>query len=346
MMSAGGISTKVVKALPKTELHLHLEGSFSDLAQLELIRRRTGSYSNYSVGDLQGNYKYSGFQDFIRVWRWKNSFLREYDDFQYVSKDLVYQLAAVGVVYAEVHFSPGRFISSDKKLELAGIAEAIRSGFDAATECDVEVKLIVDVVRNNGPTIAQQILEELTCVISCAGIVAVGLGGNELAYPAEAFRPVFSEAERLGLGRVVHVGEVTGPESILNVVNHLSPDRIGHATSAGQSISAMEQLRGVPIEVCLSSNVATKTIDRIEDHPLRQFIDEGLTVTLSSDDPPMFQTNLVNEYMLAHNVLGLSLKELFDVAKEGFLVSFASDTMKKTYSRQLEQMCWSELVFG
>ena len=316
--------------LPKTELHLHLEGAIPPQALLQLIHKYGGAQEVPDLERLEARFRYRDFPHFIKTWLWMIRCLREYEDFRLIAAAVARQLAAQGVRYAELHFSPGDH--QPRGLELQPLAAAIRAGFndataDGQTHPAVRANLIVDLVRNYGPERGARRLEQAAEVADETGIVGIGIGGGEHGFPPEPYAPVYRRAEALGLHRVAHAGESAGPESIWGAVKTLGVERIGHGTRAFEDPALVAYLSeaGIPLEVCPTSNVCTGVVATLRDHPLAKYHRSGVRVTLSSDDPTMFGSDIVAEYRQARDVLGLGAADLVQIARTGFEVAFLSD---------------------
>ncbi len=295
-------------ALPKAELHLHLEGAIPLPALFELIRASGGDPAVPTVEALRKRLVYPDFPAFIETWIWKNGFLQTYDDFAFIAEAVAADLARQNIRYAELFFSPGRF--ADRGLTPAGLAQAIRSGFDRVPE--TRLYLIADLVRDLGPENAARMLAEIVEVADDAGIPGIGIGGSEHLYPPEPFAPVYEEARKAGLRTSAHAGEAAGAASVRGAVEVLRVDRVGHALRAEEDEAVVDLLAetGVVLELCPLSNLATGVIARIEDHPVRRYWERGLDITVNTDDPGMFHNSLAGEYALLMDVFGFSRAEI------------------------------------
>ena len=313
-----------LNTLPKTELHLHLEGAIPAPTLLELIHKYGGATKVSTLSDLRERLSYRDFPHFLDVWRWMTLHVREYDDFRTIARDVARELAAQGVLYAEVFFSPADFARHG--LELQRIATAIRTGLDEAGP-EPRVRLIVDLCRQYGPELGARWLEETAEVAREADIVGIGLGGPEHEVPPEVYAAVYRRAADLGLRRVAHAGEAASTESIWSAIKTLGAERIGHGTCAVDDPDLVAYLRStaLPVEVCVTSNVRTGVVARPEDHPIRRMFDAGVRVTVSSDDPTFFDTHIVEEYAVLRDALHFSPKELLHVARTGFEVAFVTE---------------------
>ena len=314
-----------LQALPKVELHLHLEGAIPLPALWRLMEKYGGDPDVPSQADLRRRLTYRDFPDFIAAWIWKNGFLRAYEDFTFIAEAMARDLAGQNIRYAEVFFSPTRFL--DQGLQPQGLAQAIRKGLDRVG--GTEVRLVADLVRDHGPEQARLTLAQIREVMDC-GIVGIGIGGSEHLYPPEPFAPVYEAARGLGLRTSAHAGEAAGPESIRGAVEALAVDRIGHGIAAHRDPAVMALLaeRQIPLELCPLSNVATGSIAAIGEHPVRQFWQAGLMLTVNTDDPGMFHNDMVAEFMALHEVFGFDRDEIRTLILNGIDASWQSRERK------------------
>lgn len=279
--------------LPKAELHLHLEGAIPLDALWGLVEKHGGDSSVPNREALRQRLTYPDFPAFIQAWIWKNGFLRTYDDFTFIAEAAARDLARQNILYAEMFFSPSRFV--DQGLTAGGLAEAIRRGFDKVPE--IETWLIPDLVRDHGPENAARTLAEVA-ELREFGVVGIGMGGSEHVVPPEPFAPIYEDARRLGFKTSIHAGEAAGAESVRGAAEILRVDRIGHATRAEEDPALIDLLaeRQIALELCPLSNVATGSIKRIENHPVRRYMDRGLNISINTDDPGMFHNAMAEEY--------------------------------------------------
>lgn len=281
--------------VPKVELHLHLEGAIPHQALWALIEKYGGDPAVPCVEALTERFRFWDFPHFLEMWRWKNQFLRTYEDFTCIAEAMARDLAQQHVRYAEVFFSPSRF--APVGLTPPGLAAAIRAGL--ARVAEIDVALIADLVRDHGP---ERALHTLRAVHEARdyGIVGIGIGGSEQQFPPELFRDVYAQARQLGFRTSAHAGEAAGAASVWGAVQALHVDRIGHATRAEEDLALLDYLaeRQIPLELCPLSNVATGVISAYGDHPVRRYVDRGLAVTINTDDPKMFGNSLAEEFRL------------------------------------------------
>ena len=219
-----------------------------------------------------------------------------------------------------------------------GPLEAVLDGFAAGRrDFGIACQLVLDIARGV-PLERAQPTVDLASRYADRGVVGLGLGGSESARPAEAFESFFAQAVRCGLPSVPHAGEACGPESVWEAVTVLQAERIGHGIRSVEDEALLERLRdlGIVLEVCLTSNVFTKAVSSVADHPLPRLIDAGVLVTLNSDDPAMFASPISREYAVARSAFDFSDDELAGLAAAGIRGSFAPSTMKNRLLSELD----------
>ena len=317
--------TKLSKAtwyerVPKAELHVHLEGSIPLPALWQLVQKYGGEPSVPDMAALEKKFQFRDFPHFIETWVWKNRFLREYEDFTFIAAAVANDLVDQHVLHAEAFFSPTDF--AERKLEPARLAEAIRRGLDQVPA--ISVLLIADLVRDHGPERGSRTLAALEGTREL-GVVGIGIGGSEHRFPPAPFAEVYEHARRLGLHTSAHAGEAAGPASVWSAIDDLQVDRIGHGTSASEDPHLVMTLaeRRIHVEACPISNVRTGIVDSLGCHPVRQLIDADVSVSISTDDPKMFNTSLAEELRGLHEQLGSSTVEIrsliFQAAQNSWL---------------------------
>jgi adenosine deaminase/aminodeoxyfutalosine deaminase len=320
-----------IRHLPKVELHVHLEGSVQPetLHELSRSKGRLEKETRDWISDRTGQrFKYKNFRDFLQAFKLVTLLLETPSDYAMATARLIEGLANQNVKYAEIIFAAGVVLW--KKQSLEAIFEAAASSARAAQKVfGVRVQWIFDAIRHFGVEHTRQVLRWAQ-YFRPQGVVALGIGGDESRGPAELFREIFQEARAVGLHVVAHAGEVCGPESVRQAVEALGAERIGHGLSAAREPAVLALLRDrqIPLEICLTSNVATGVLARVEDHPLPQFLEAGLVVTLNTDDPAMFGTNLVNEYLLAAKTFGLARQQILHLCQNATRAAFLSGEEK------------------
>jgi adenosine deaminase/aminodeoxyfutalosine deaminase len=298
--------------LPKAELHLHLEGSVEPETLHELD-------PSTPIEECRAIYTYPDFDAFLKAFAAVGKRLRTPEDYALVTRRLLERLAAENVRYAEITLAAGVVLW--KGQEFGPIFDAVS---EAASGSEVEVRWILDAVRQFGVEPAMRVAE-LAAERLGEGVVAYGIGGSEERGPAEWFTEVFAFARRSGLRLTAHAGESMGPESVLAALR-LGAERIGHGIAAARDVDLMRHLRehDVPLEICITSNLVTGVVTRLEEHPVRQIFDAGVPIVLNTDDPAMFDCSLTEEYRLAARAFGFSEAELRRVAENGFRYAFGS----------------------
>jgi adenosine deaminase len=312
--------------IPKIENHLHLEGAIPLETLWTLIQKYGGdkTVTNYEL--LKEKFMYRNFNHFLETWLWKNTFIREYEDFTFLSDAVFKDLGKQNIKYAEIFISPSEFRST---LEIQKIVEAISKSINVNPE--ICVSLIVDLVRNLGSENAMKTLYEIN-EVKDMGIIGIGLGGAEKEYPPELFTDVFEKARNLGFKTTAHAGEAAGPQSIWGAIKNLKVDRIGHGTRAIEDPELLNYLADnqIPVELCPLSNLRTKVIDSIEEHPVRTFIDMGIPVSINTDDPKMFGNSLAEEYQALKDNFNFSDDDIYKIIRNSIHTTWLEENEKST----------------
>ena len=319
-MSATGapVPNAFIRQLPKAELHLHLEGAVDPPTLLEL-RQRHGDRA--TLAETEALYRYTDFQTFLMAFKEVSAHLRGPDDYELVTYRLMQRLKEESVLHAEVYVAVG--VCLYRKQDFAAIFEGLDRGrARGARDFGVSLLWIFDATRHFGVEEAQKVFE-LADQYKDRHVVGIGIGGDEVKAPPELFRGVYAYAEDHGLRLTAHAGETAPPESIWGALN-LHAERIGHGLSAGKDPDLIEELayRQIPVEICLTSNVRTGVCPAIAEHPVKNYFDQGLMVTLNTDDPALFGTSLASEYQLAQQTFGFTDEHLRELARNSFEASF------------------------
>jgi adenosine deaminase len=319
--------------LPKTELHVHLEGSLRPAALLALARRRRVDLPANDEAGLAEWFRFRDFQHFVQVYLTICRCLREPEDFQLLVDDFAAEQARQNVVYSEAHFTIGTHLMNGGSAgELRdAMAEALA---DAERRHGVRVRLIPDIVRNVPFKWADRTLE-WALEMKGRGVVALGLSGYE-SHPSDPFAEHFRVAAAEGLHRVAHAGEHGGPASIRSVLA-CGAERIGHGVRVLEDAALAADLaeRGVPLEVNPSSNVCLGVVPDLASHPFERLRAAGLVVTVSSDDPPLFSTTLTDEYRRLADAFGYDAPVLAGLALASLRCSFLPAAEKEQREREL-----------
>jgi len=312
--------SEAIASLPKAELHLHMEGSMAPSTVVDLA---AGYGDALEAAQVAARYATPDFDAFIQAYLWATSYLRAPQDYALVARRLAEQLLEQNVIYAEVTLSIGVMLL--RKQDVAANFRAIR---EATTpfEPGLRMQWIFDTVRQFGTEPAWDVAR---CAVEMLGegVVAYGIGGDELSIPAEQFRPVYDFVGSKGLHRLAHAGEIGGPEEIWGAIEYMGAERIGHGIAAFRDPRLMDFLieRSIPLEVCPTSNIRTGALARqlgtgratLREHPLPALVRAGVPLCLSTDDPAMFETNLRGEYNAVAG-MGLTTAEIVHLAEGGF----------------------------
>jgi adenosine deaminase len=312
-------------ALPKAELHIHLEGSIPPDVVREIAHRQGRPLP---VG--LGEHGWAPFDDhlrFIAAYVEVCDVLTDLEDFRRIAHGLCRDLATQGVRYAEVVFSPAQHAA--RLGDWFGPTEAVLDGFASGERSfGVVARLAPDIIRDLGMEQARGTLDVALKFLG-RGVVAINCAGSERSKPG-VYADLVHEAVRAGLHSVPHAGEWAGAQNIWETLASLAPERIGHGVRAIEDPSLVRHLAevGIPLELCPTSNVATGAVASLHDHPFVALRDAGVVVTLNSDDPGMFGSWIADEYEVARRVFGLSDEELAEIARTGVRVSFAAPALK------------------
>jgi aminodeoxyfutalosine deaminase len=321
-----------IVSLPKAELHLHLEGSMDPSTLLELKKRHGRSGT---VAEVEQLYRYKDFSGFLLAFKAVTEELETPEDYELITYRLMEKLSKENVLHAEVYVSVGVCLWREQDFDaiFAGLERGRQRG-----ERDFGTSLlwIFDAVRQFGPDKAQRVAE-LGVRYRSASVVGFGIGGDERQAAPELFRDVYAYAAAHGLRLTAHAGETAGPGSVWGALN-LPAERIGHGFTAWQDSELVEALseRQVPVEICITSNLRTGVCATLAEHPVRNYFDQGVMVTLNTDDPAMFQTSLSREYQLAQDSFGFTDEHLRELARNSFEASFLPAEKKLAFLNLLD----------
>jgi adenosine deaminase len=333
---------RFIKAMPKAEIHLHLEGAIPHEILLAQIRRKGTEPSIRTVEDLKAKLTYTDFPSFIDLWVWKNTFIKDEKDFEDIAYAMLEGLSRENVKYVESFYAPGDY--SRFGLSTQGITECVIAGKERARrDFGIRCELIVDLIRDHGPEIGMKRLDEVTPYLG-NGVIGIGIGGSEQLFPPGPYAEVYEEARRRGFRLTAHAGEVAGAESIHSAVEDLGAERIGHGVRAHEDpdVVAMLKERRIPLEMCIISNSKTGVCPSVKDHPIRDYFRQGLVVTVNSDDPSMFSSTLTDEYLALTRDLGFTLDEVKQVALNGLRAAFLPAADKSDLISEFERE-WADL---
>lgn len=334
-------SLEAIKALPKVELHVHILGSLQPSTLLSIIQDDGLDTPYETVDDVIQRFQYTDFQNFIEVYMEIIGYISNESHFEHIVFDMLKKCSDCNTHYVEASFSPRDHIQHN--LDFSKMVNAINKGIKHARESfGIEANIRIDLVRSSSQDEAMEILDFIGQ--SPHNIISVDIGGDEARFPPAPFAEVYERAQDMGLHVVAHAGEAAGPQSIWDALRFLKVERIGHGVSAREDpkLLALLKEKQIPIEMNPVSNVRTGVVKSIRDHPIREFYDKGLVVTINSDDPSLFHTDLNNEYIQIHKHLGFSLSELFDVSLNGVEAAFIEekekDQLRQSFNKEYQDI--------
>ena len=328
-----------IRRLPKAELHLHLEGTILPSTLVELSVRHDAR--PLTLPEAEALYQFADFTGFIEAFKAVTRLLSGPDDYELAAWRMIQHLAEQGIVHAEVYISVG-VIYMWRNHDPAAF-EPIFAGLERARlrgqrELGISLYWIFDAVRHfTVPEAERVFLKAAELRAEFPSIIGIGLGGDERIAGSEPFHVLYTRAAQAGLRLTNHAGETTGPEAIWEALS-IGSERIGHAFSAIQDEELLRELkmRSTPVELNPTSNVRTGVCPSFDCHPLRRLFDRGLLVTINSDDPAFFGSDLSNEYLLAHTQQGFTREELRRLAANSFRASFLPDLEKSAWLTRIE----------
>ncbi|QXE34402.1 adenosine deaminase [Streptomyces sp. GMY02] len=325
-----------IAGLPKAELHVHHVGSASPRIVAELAARHPDSKVPADPEALAEYFTFTDFAHFIDVYLSVVDLLRTPEDVRLLTFEVARDMARQNIRYAELTITP--YSSTSRNIPEQAFMEAIEDARKAAeAELGVILRWCFDIPGEAGLEAAEE-TTRLAVELRPEGLIAFGLGGPEIGVPRPQFKPYFDRAIAAGLHSVPHAGETTGPETVWDALRELGAERIGHGTSAVRDPELLAHLaqHRIPLEVCPTSNIATRAVADLDEHPIRAMVSAGVLVTVNSDDPPMFGTDLNQEYAVAARLLGLDERGLADLAKNGVEASFLDAGSKVRLATEID----------
>jgi adenosine deaminase len=327
-----------IAAIPKVELHVHLEGSIQPKTLLELARRHRVPLPADSIEGIREWYRFTGFDHFVEVYLKLSECVRTGEDVELIAREFLAGQASQNVRYSEVTYTAfTHYVQKGLPFD-EQLAALNRSRIWAEEELGVSMGLVIDIPRNidarYGPMIADWAISGMS-----DGVVALGLGGPEVGNPPEKFAAAFARAHAAGLPSVPHAGETDGAPSIWGALRTLNAVRIGHGVRCLEDADLVAELRSrrIPLEVCLASNVCLGVAPSIEEHQLPRLLAEGLYVTLNSDDPPMFNTSLSNEYVAVAAAFGFGADRIEELVLNAVWASLLPAADRQRMAEEFER---------
>jgi adenosine deaminase len=326
-----------IAGLPKAELHVHHVGSAAPRAVAELAARHAGSTPVPADVDALADYfTFTDFAHFIDVYLTVVDLIRTTEDVWTLTYEVARDLAGQHVRYAELTVTP--YSSITRGIDAAAFCEAIEDARERAErDFGVQLRWCFDIPGEAGLAAA-----EVTLAVALqqrpSGLVSFGIGGPENGVERAQFKPYFDQARAAGLHSVPHAGESTGAQTVWDAITFLGAERIGHGIRSIDDPALVAHLvrHQIPLEICPTSNVATRSVPSLAEHPLPALVEAGVIVSINSDDPPMFSTTLNNEYAVAAKLLGLDAAGLAELARAAVRSSFASPAGKSTLLAEID----------
>jgi aminodeoxyfutalosine deaminase len=328
-----------IRRLPKAELHLHLEGTITPATLVELSKRHDAA--PITPADADALYQFTDFTGFINAFKAVTRRLIGPADYELAAWRMIEALASQGVVHAEVYISVGVIYlwRNHDPTCFEPIFEGLeRARLRGERELGVSIYWIFDAVRHFTVPEAERVFRKAAELRSrYPSIIGIGLGGDERHTCSEPFRALYAEARDAGLRLTNHAGETTGPEAIWEALS-IGSERLGHVLSAIKDPALIDELkkRCIALELNPTSNVRTGVCASFASHPLRHYFDSGLLVTLNSDDPAFFGSDVANEYLLAHSEQGFSRDELRQLAANSIEASFLPTAAKESWLSRID----------
>ncbi|WUT72766.1 adenosine deaminase [Streptomyces sp. NBC_00670] len=334
----GDPHTAFIAGLPKAELHVHHVGSASPRIVSELAARHPDSKVPSDPEALVDYFTFTDFAHFIEVYLSVVDLIRTPEDVRLLTYEVARDLARQQVRYAELTITP--FSSTRRGIDERAFMDAIEDARKTAeAEFGTVLRWCFDIPGEAGLESAQETARLATDDrVRPEGLVSFGLGGPEIGVPRPQFKPYFDRAIAAGLHSVPHAGETTGPETVWDALRELRAERIGHGTSSARDPELLAHLaeHRIPLEVCPTSNIATRAVATLDEHPIRTFVDAGVLVTVNSDDPPMFGTDLNTEYAVAARLLNLDEQGIAALAKNAVEASFLDPAGKARLTAEID----------
>ena len=319
------VTRELLAKLPKTDLHVHLDGSIRPQTLIELARQQGVELPRWDAHELADYMHVTDAQnlvDYLSRFDITLAVMQTAGALERIAFELAADAAAENVRYMEVRYSP--VLNIREGLTLQQAVDAPLAGLRRAEqEFGIRTGVIICGLRNMSPETSMD-LADLTLLFKGHGVVAFDLAGAEYNYPAKKHREAFYRIVNANIAATIHAGEAYGPESIHQALHYCNANRIGHGTRLFEDPDLMQYVNDfrIPLEICLTSNVQTRAVPSFEQHPLRQYYDQGLVVTLNTDNRLMSATTVTDEYWRAHQYLGFTWDELCDIAVMGFESAF------------------------
>jgi adenosine deaminase len=332
-----------ITRMPKVELHVHLEGSVRPETLLKLAKRHNVALPAEDVEDLRKWYTFRDFDHFIEIYMTISSCLRTAEDIELIAREFLIGQAQQNILYSEVTFTPfNQFMNN--RLGFHEQVDAVnRARAWGERELGVRMGIIMDIPRiispEDGLIVADWMIKRYG-----NGLIALGLGGPEVGNPPEKYQAAFDRVRAAGIPCILHAGETVGPPSIWSAIRVADTKRIGHGVRAVEDPELVAYLRDaqIPLEVCPTSNICLKVYPSLAEHSLPELLSHGLYVTINSDDPPMFNTTLTNEFLAGHHTFAWGEDQIRQLVLNAVKVTLLPEAEKlallRVFSKQFEQL--------
>ena len=323
--------------VPKVELHVHMEGSVQPATLLKLAAKYHVKLPSDTVEGLHAWYTFSDFDHFIQIYMTISGCLRQAEDVELIAREFMIEQARQNILYSEITFTPYNQYKTNGLAFEPQMDAVLRARKWAEKELGIQTRFIIDIPRvipaEEGLRIADWIIDR-----HADGIVAIGLGGPEIGNPPERYQAAFDKVRAAGIPCVLHAGETVGPESIWSALKVADSRRLGHGVRAIEDPELVAYLREkqIPLEVCPTSNICLKVYPSYQQHSLPKLVEEGLYITINSDDPPMFNTTLTDEYRLLCREFGWDREMIRKVIRNAAMASLLPENEK---SILLSKLC-------
>ena len=327
---------KFICGIPKAELHVHIEGTFEPELMFEIAQRNNIKIKYKSIDDLRKAYDFSNLQEFLDIYYDGASVLIHERDFYDMTWAYIKKLHSQNVLHAEIFFDPQTH--TDRGIQFSTVITGIHKALEnAEKEFGMSTKLIMCFLRHLDEEQAFQTLEQ--ALEYKDWIVAIGLDSSEIGHPPSKFQRVFEKAQEEGFLTVAHAGEEGPPEYVWEALNLLNVTRIDHGNRALEDDTLVQLLvqKQIPLTVCPLSNLKLRVVDKLENHPLKKMMNNGLLVTINSDDPAYFRGQLNDNYLKLSKALRLTIDDIYQLAKNSFTASFLSDSEKLSYIKKVDE---------
>ncbi len=332
---------KFINKVPKVELHVHLEGSIKPTTLLKLALKNEIDLPAKSIEELEKWYQFVDFPHFAEIYQTISRCIKSSDDIELITRDFLENQASQNIIHTEATFTAlAHYLNNriDFDEQIKAINRAKKWGYK---NFGVTLGIIVDIPRDYATADQSMLIAEWVSSCSRVDVIALGLGGYEVGFPPELFKSAFKYANSRGVPAVVHAGETGGPDSIWGAIRELGALRIGHGVRCIEDKKLMQVLKTekIPLEICPSSNICLQVFDNINKHILPDLVDNNLIVTINSDDPPMFNTNLNTEFIKIHNTFNYSPVQIKNFIKTAALYSLVDEDYKKKLTNKIETEC-------